>query len=141
MKNNPSIRLFLGLFAAISLGVGCANTKVEDHASTQTDVSLSHGNYKMIKAGAEGKSYGFRIFLGIIPITAPSTADARTDLYRNLGESLTGKSAALVNVTEDRSTTWLFLFSIPKIVITGDVVEFNQDNEPAEQAQQASRPQ
>ena len=84
----------------------------------------------MIQAGAEGRSYGFRFLLGIIPITAPSTADARADLYRSLNQSLTGRSVALVNVTEDRSTTWLVLFSIPKIVITGDVVEFTQENAP-----------
>jgi hypothetical protein len=92
--------------------------------STQTQVNLTHANYKVIKAGAEGRSYGFRFLLGIIPITAPSTAAARADLYRSVGESVNGKSAALVNVTEDRSTTWLLLFSIPKLVITGDVVEF-----------------
>jgi hypothetical protein len=90
----------------------------------------------MIKAGAEGRSYGFRLLLGIIPITAPNTATARADLYRTVGESVTGKSVALINVTEDRSTTWLLLFSIPKLVITGDVVEFTgeggqtQSNQP-----------
>ena len=29
---------------------------------------------------------------------------------------------------EDRSTTWLLLFSVPKIVITGDVVEFAEED-------------
>jgi len=56
-----------------------------------------------------------------------NTAAARADLYRNVGESVNGKSVALINVTEDRSTTWLLLFSIPKLVITGDVVEFTQE--------------
>ncbi|MGA2869115.1 MAG: hypothetical protein ABSF34_08145, partial [Verrucomicrobiota bacterium] len=73
-------------------------------------------------------SYGFRFLLGIIPIAAPSTADARADLYGSLGESVNGKSVALVNVMEDRSTTWLLLFSVPKIVITGDVVEFAEED-------------
>ena len=81
----------------------------------------------MIKAGAVGRSYGFRFLLGIIPITAPSTAAAREDLYNSLGQPVTGKSVALVNVVEDRSTTWLLLFSVPKVVITGDVVEFAND--------------
>jgi hypothetical protein len=134
MKNKFSVCLAAALCAAAFIIAGCASTRVESAASTQTEVSLTHGNYKMIRAGAEGRSYGFRFLLGIIPITAPSTADARADLYQNIGESVNGKSVALINVTEDRSTTWLLLFSIPKIVITGDVVEFNEDNEQAQPA-------
>lgn len=131
MKNKTLINLIAPLVVAagaILMTSGCADTKVEGTPSTETDVSLTHGNYKMIKAGAEGKSYGFRFLLGIIPITSPETADARTDLYHSVGQDLSGRSVALVNVVEDHSTTWLLLFSIPKITITGDVVEFTQDN-------------
>jgi len=125
MKTKPSVPLIAGLSAAMLLAAGCASTRVENEApSTQTQVNLTHANYKMIKAGAEGRSYGFRFLLGIIPLTAPSTAAAPADLYSSVGESVSGKSVALVNVTEDRSTTWLLLFSVPKLVITGDVVEF-----------------
>jgi hypothetical protein len=95
----------------------------------------------MLKAGAEGRSYGFRFLLGIIPITAPSTAAARDDLYQNLGEPVNGRSVALINVVEDRSTTWLLLFSVPKIVLTGDVVEFAQDNDQNQPMMQAKAPQ
>lgn len=84
---------------------GCATSNVENkQATTQTQVSLSHANYKIIKAGAIGRSYGFRFLLGIIPFAAPSTAEARADLYRNLGQPVDGKSIALVNTEEDRST-------------------------------------
>ena len=96
-------------------------------ASTQTQVNLNHANYKMIKAGAVGHSYGFRFLLGIIPITSPSSAAARADLYQSVNQPVNGKPVALINVSEDRSTTWLILFSIPKLVITGDVVEFKDD--------------
>ena len=109
----------------LCVATGCSSTRVENNASsTQTQIDLNHANYKMVKAGAEGRSYGFRLLLGIIPITAPNTAAARSDLYSQVGESVNDKSVALINVTEDRSTTWLLLFSIPKLVITGDVVEF-----------------
>ena len=119
----------LSAMAGVSLTAGCASSRVENKMpSTETQVSLSHGNYKMIKAGAVGRSYGFRFLLGIIPIAAPNTAAARSDLYRNVGQPVNGKSVALVNVSEDRSTTWLLLFSVPKLVITGDVVEFEQEN-------------
>jgi thiol-disulfide isomerase/thioredoxin len=131
MKNKVSLVSLMVLSVTMFLAAGCSSTRVENTSpSTQTQVSLTHGNYKMVKAGAEGKSYGFRFLLGIIPITAPSTADARADLYSKLGQDVTGRSVALVNVTQDRSTTWLLLFSIPKIVITGDVVEFAEENPP-----------
>ena len=135
MKNRLCTQLAAVLSAALFFTTGCSSTRVENNVpSTQTEVSLTHGNYKMVKAGAEGRSYGFRFLLGIIPITAPSTAAARANLYQNVGQSVTGKSVALVNVTEDRSTTWLLLFSVPKIVITGDVVEFDSDNPGIQQA-------
>jgi len=129
MKIKPSISLLAALSAAIIMSTGCASSRVENNMpSTETQVNLNHANYKVIKAGAEGRSYGFRFLLGIIPITARSTAAARANLYENVGEPLKGRSIALVNVMDDRSTTWLILFSIPKIVVTGDVVEFAQEN-------------
>jgi hypothetical protein len=128
MKIKSLVPLVSVLSAAALMSIGCMSSRVENEApSTQTQVNLNRANYKMIKAGAEGRSYGFRFLLGIIPIAAPSTATARTDLYRNLGQSVDNKSVALVNVMENRSTTWLLLFSVPKLVITGDVVEFKDD--------------
>lgn len=133
-----SVSLVGVLCAGILITTSCANTRVENNTpSTQTEVSLTHGNYKMVQAGAEGSSYGFRFLLGIIPITAPTTAAARSNLYHNVGQPLNGRSVALINVTEDRSTTWLLLFSIPKITLTGDVVEFT-DQSPASPIQQAA---
>lgn len=135
MKTKLTTSLLAALSAAAILTAGCASSRVENNMpSTETQVSLNHANYKIIKAGAEGRSYGFRLLLGIIPITAPSTAAARADLYENVGEPLKGRSVALVNVMEDRSTTWLILFSVPKIVVTGDVVEFGQENAPVQPA-------
>jgi Family of unknown function (DUF6567) len=140
MKTKLSLPLAAALSAAMMLSAGCASTRVTNNTpSTETQVNLNHANYRMIKAGAEGRSYGFRFLLGIIPITAPSSAAAREDLYRNVGESVNGKSVALINVTEDRSTTWLLLFSVPKLVITGDVVEFETDN-PGQSVQPAPAP-
>jgi hypothetical protein len=90
---------------------------------TGTNVTLQGNNYKMIKAGARGESGGFML-LGIIPFTLPNYADAKSDLYKSVGERLEGRSIALANQTYDTSTLYLILFSIPKITITADVVEF-----------------
>lgn len=141
MKIISSVLQVAAFSAAMIMASGCASSRVENNLpSTQTQVNLTHGNYKVLKAGAIGRSYGFRFLLGIIPIAAPNTATARADLYRQLDQPVTGKSVALVNVVQDRSTTWLILFSVPKLVITGDVVEFAaDDNGQAPQGQSASR--
>ena len=106
------------------LVTGCASSNVITPAqSTSTAIQLSGKNYRLINAGAEGDSYGFR-FLGIIPFTSPHYAAARKDLYASVGTPLAGKAIALINESQDRSTLYLILFSIPKITITGDVIEF-----------------
>jgi hypothetical protein len=130
MKNQKTniVLLFATFSAVLLLTSGCASSRVETRIpSTQTQVNLTHGNYKMVKAGAGGRSYGFRFLFGLIPLASPSTATARADLYGGLGQPVNGKSVALINTAEDRSTTWLILFSVPKLVVTGDVVEFENE--------------
>lgn len=101
---------------------GCASQGAFSEG-TGTQVNLSSNNYKLVKAGAKGHSSGFRL-LGILPITSPNYADAKARLYQSVDEPLTGRSIALANQTEDKSTLYLILFSIPKVTITADVVEF-----------------
>ena len=85
--------------------------------------NLTGNNYTMIHAGATGEDSGF-YFLGFIPIVSPSYGDAKKDLYRSVGEPLEGRAIALANYTEDRSTLYLILFSVPTLSVTADVVEF-----------------
>lgn len=92
--------------------------------NTGTDVVLRGNNYKMVKAGAKGESIGFNLF-GIIPIVTPSYAVAKSNLYNSVGERLEGRSIALANQTQDDSNLYLILFSIRKITVTADIVEFN----------------
>lgn len=89
---------------------------------TNTIVRLSERNYRVIEAGARGESIGFDL-LGF-PIISPSEGDAKARLYRSLGQPLEGRAIALANQTEDRSLFTLILFSLPKISLTADVVEF-----------------
>ena len=101
---------------------GCSS-EGEFRQSTGTSVSLAGNNYKLIKEGVKGTSSGFRL-LGVIPIVSPTHAGAKADLYESIGQPLTGRSVALANETEDRSSLYLILFSIPTITVTADVVEF-----------------
>ena len=107
----------------ITLVPGCSSTGDMKGGATATDVQLNQQNYKMIKAGAIGHSYGFRL-LGILPFDDPTAADAKADLYKSVGQDLTGRAVALANETEDRSCLYLILFSVPKITYTADVIEF-----------------
>ena len=124
MKANliKSITVIIALGALTGLLSGCASQGEFKHSS-DTQVSLTGNNYKVIKPGAKGESAGFRL-LGIIPFASPNYADAKADLYKSVGEPLIGRPVALANETEDRSSLYLILFSIPKVTITADVVEF-----------------
>lgn len=104
---------------------GCAGNTGQMAQRTGTDVSLKENNYKVIKAGAKGESSGFSL-LGFIPIVSPNFADAKESLYKSVGQNLEGRSVALANMTEDKSTLYLVLFSIPRYTITADIVEFDK---------------
>jgi len=117
-------RTLIIVLCSVSLAIltGCSS-EGEFRQSTGTSVALAGNNYKIIKTGATGTSSGFRL-LGIIPFASPTHSGAKASLYESIGIPLTGKSVALANETEDRSSLYLILFSIPKITVTADVVEF-----------------
>ncbi len=107
----------------LCLAIGCASSHIETGQSTSTAVSLTGKNYQLIQGGAQGESYGFRL-LGIIPLGSPHYADAKRALYASVKEPLTGKAVALINEMHDKSTLYLILFSVPKLTVTADVIEF-----------------
>ena len=117
------------IFSIISLGAACAIISTgcvfygRTSGQTEPAVSLSGKNYRVIKEGAMGKSSGFKL-LGFIPVTSPKYARAKASLYKSVGEPLGGRAVDLANQTEDRSSLYLVLFSIPRITLTADVVEF-----------------
>lgn len=116
-------------FAATGLALllaasGCSSSRVELRGqSTTTAVALNGKNYRMIKPGAVGTSHGFKL-LGIFPFASPHHSTARSKLYASVDQPLTGKAVALTNELEDKSTLYLILFSVPKLTITADVIEF-----------------
>lgn len=116
------IKTIIGISFLTILLAGCASQGDYQH-SNATDVNLSSNNYRVIKAGAVGKSSGFNL-LGFIPLDSPNYAQAKERLYKSVGEPLAGRAIALANQTEDRSSLYLILFSIPKLTITADVIEF-----------------
>lgn len=103
-------------------------TKIQTGESTETSVNLLGKNYRLIEGGAKGTSHGFAL-LRIIPIVSPHYADAKHDLYASVQEPLTGKAISLANEMDDRSTTFLILFSVPTVTVTADVIEFTGPSE------------
>ncbi|MBC2713975.1 MAG: hypothetical protein HF978_01575 [Desulfobacteraceae bacterium] len=91
--------------------------------STDVGVSLSCKNYRIIEVAAQGESTGFFLF-GFIPIMSPSFSEAKIQLYKSVSVPLEGKAIALVNQTEDKSFRYFILFSIPKIILNADIIEY-----------------
>ena len=96
---------------------------------TTTTVNLSRKNFKIVKANAVGRSVGFS-FLGLFSLKSPCYEEAITQLYRSANVS-EGKSQALVNVMHEQTSTYFILFSLPKITVRADIIEFIDDVTPA----------
>jgi len=131
MKKNYLAILQAGLVTAAAglmlTLTGCSSSHVEMGQSTTTSVALNGKNYKLIQPGAKGVSHGFRL-LGILPFASPHYADAKQDLFASVTEPLKGRAVALSNEMEDKSTLYLILFSVPKLTITADVIEFTDQS-------------
>ena len=118
-----SLKTLVALFSITPLILCSCSNVGSMSGNTNTHVDLVGNNYKMIKPGASGSSSGF-LLLGFIPFIEPSYAEAKSNLYNSVGINLTGRAVALANQTDDKSNIYLILFSIPKVTITADVVEF-----------------
>jgi hypothetical protein len=105
------------------LAVGCTSTGTFPQTSA-TQVDLSRKNFHIVKANAIGSSSGFELF-GFIPFSAPTYTRAMADLYEKAGVT-EGKAQTLTNVTQERSSLYLLLFSIPKLTVRADVIEFTE---------------
>ena len=121
--------LVLTLASGLTTLAGCSSwAGALKGGQTNTVVRLSQKNYRLIHAGARGESSGF--WLLCFPIISPTQSQAKDQLYRSIGQPLDGRAIALANQTEDRSLFSLILFSLPKITLTADVVEFVEPGAP-----------
>ena len=117
----------LGILFIIALVIGCASNVGNMPQATQSATHLDRANFRVVKASARGVDRGFYLF-GIIPIITPSLSDATDQLMQ--GISAEGRAISLTNVTQERQTLYVVLFSLPKIVVRADVIEFLEE-EPA----------
>ena len=118
--------LCLALAMLLLVVAGCASTGAFPHASS-TSVSLSQNNYLVVKSNAIGTSSGLKLF-GLLPLSSPRYTTAMSSLYDNASVK-EGRAYALANVIQERSSTFLILFTVPKLTVRADVIEFLDENE------------
>lgn len=116
---------YYALLVLVLMAFGCSTDKAAQYDSRQlTSVDLTKANYHVIKANAVGTDRGLKV-LGI-PVVKPSVISAMGDLRAQV--PMEGRAAAVANVIKEESSTWLLLISIPKVTVSGDIVEFDREN-------------
>ena len=121
--HRPGVLLASACLLVTLLAVGCTSTGTFPQTSGR-QVDLSRKNFRVVKANAIGSSSGFKL-LGFIPFAAPTYSKAMSQLYQKAGLT-EGKAQTLTNVTQERSSLYLLLFSIPKLTIRADIIEFTE---------------
>jgi len=129
---------YAGLTLALLLG-GCAAAPLLPTASTLlpsgsatadfhsgTTVKLDQANFVMVKTNVTGQCKGFALF-GLITITPARFSTAMDRLYGG-ADLQPGHPQTLVNVVAERSTSFYLLYSIPRVSVRADVVEFRKES-------------
>jgi hypothetical protein len=91
-----------------------------------TTVQLASENYRISKTNVVGTDWGIN-FLGLVPIVSPDYVKVMNQLYE-AGGVAEGKPQAIVNILQQNTSAYFILFSIPRITIRADVVEFKKPN-------------
>lgn len=137
MKTHGFLTRLLAL-SVCTVFLGCATEGPSSFSqSSVSTAGMIKSNYRVLRSNLRGESYGFR-FLMFIPIVSPSMADAKQEMYDQLrreGIKLEGRAIALANATVDRSGIYFLIGSIPRVILTADVIEFidepSSDSKPA----------
>lgn len=87
-----------------------------------TTVKLEQANFVTVKTNVVGQCKGFSL-LGIITLVPARYSTAMDRMYAQ-AEMRQGQAQTLANMVVERSTTFLILYSIPRVSIRADVVEF-----------------
>ncbi len=124
---NYSVKV-LALVGAGMLLTGCVSA-----GQFIPTTALTQDNFRVVQVGAKGQSYGggFICLPGgpvLLPLGAPSMAEAKKDLYAKTGFPSEQKARALANVTIDLSSLCLFVLGQYVLTITADVVEFTRSD-------------
>ena len=132
---NHQLPTLLTFLAIAALCGGCAGASALSTASmigspnasaleihNNTDVRLQEKNFIVIKTNVMGQSSGFSL-LGVLTIVPAKFTKAMSRLYVQ-AEMQPGRPQTLVNLVMEKDATYFILFSLPRIAIRADVIEF-----------------
>ncbi len=141
MRHFYAVLLFFPLLAAAQFPVPLTPDWLKQGSSSaevlnSTHVTLMENNFRIVQTNIIGKSRGFKL-LGLITIKPTSHTRAMSELYGK-AQVEPGRPQALANIVRENSSTYLILFSLPKVTIRADLIEFTERN--AELPRPAPRP-
>jgi hypothetical protein len=141
MRYFYSVLLFIPWLAAAQLPIPITPDWLKQASSSaevlsSTHVTLMENNFRIVQTNVIGKSRGFKL-LGLITIKPASNTRAMSELYGK-AQVEPGRPQALANVVRESGSTYLILFSLPKVTIRADLIEFTERN--AELPRPAPRP-
>jgi hypothetical protein len=90
---------------------------------TSTMVHLNGQNYRIVKTNVTGSDWGFSL-LGLINLVSPNYVKAVKQLYKEGGITEGNRAIAVANVAQQDTSPYFILFSIPRITLRADVIEF-----------------
>jgi hypothetical protein len=105
---------------ASSLTGGAPTGSVEVHS--QTSIRLQEGNFVTLRTNVVGSSKGFKL-LGFITLYPATLNKAMNRLYAN-AEAQNGRPQTLANLVVEHSGIYVILFSLPRVTVRADLVEF-----------------
>jgi hypothetical protein len=131
MRHFYAVVLFFPLLAFGQLPIPITPDWLKQGSSSaevlnSTHVTLMEDNFRIVQTNVIGKSRGFKL-LGLITIKPASNTRAMSDLYGK-AQVEPGRPQALANVVRESGSTYLILFSLPKVTIRADLIEFTERN-------------
>jgi hypothetical protein len=135
---------FISLFALlglIALTAGCAGAAATELPSTlsamnpsassleihnQTELRLTEGNFSIVKTNVVGDARGFSL-LGFITLV-PARFETAMGRFYSKAEMQTGRPQTLGNLIVEKTSAYWILFSIPRVSVRADVLEFSQNH-------------
>ena len=100
------------------------NSSLEIH--NQTELKLTEGNFSTTKTNVVGQSRGFAL-LGFITMVPARFQTAMDRLYSQ-AQMQTGRPQTLGNLIVEKTSAYWILFSIPRVSVRADVVEFTPNH-------------
>jgi len=99
-------------------------TALEIH--NQTELKLSEGNFSVVKTNVVGQARGFAL-LGFITLVPARFQTAMDQLYSKAGMQ-SGQPQTLGNVIMEKTSAYWILFSIPRVSVRADLLEFTPNH-------------